>query len=159
MQVMPEGRGRALKGKLMPIGDKGVHRVLVPGDRVMARFDGDDALACYPGTAIELLENGQGHIMYDDGEEGDLFVRQPGKTVPDVMHIDGTYVMMSKAARATLPRKKRSKGVAKVVSAGFSFVRRSRRLSSRAVIAMPWPRGCGSSTRPTACQGWRNYSH
>lgn len=129
MQVMPEGRGRALKGKLMPIGDKGVRGVLVPGDRVMARFDGDDALACYPGTAIELLENGQGHIMYDDGEEGDLFVRQPGKTVPDVMHIDGTYVMIS------------------------------RRLSSRAVIAMPWPRGCGSSTRPTARQGWRNYSH
>ena len=126
---MPEGRGRALKGKLMPIGDKGVHRVLVPGDRVMARFDGDDALACYPGTAIELLENGQGHIMYDDGEEGDLFVRQPGKTVPDVMHIDGTYVMIS------------------------------RRLSSRAVIALPWPRGCGSSTRLTARQGWRNYSH
>jgi len=94
---MPAGRERALKGKLLPIGDKGVPRVLETGDPVMVRFKGDDALAYYPGCATEILENRQWHIMYDDGGEEDLFVRQPGKIVPivpDFMHLDGTAVRM-----------------------------------------------------------------
>jgi hypothetical protein len=78
---MPAGRERALKGKLLLIGDKGVPRVLETGDPVMVRFKGDDALAYYPGCATEILENRQWHIMYDDGGEEDLFVRQPGKIV------------------------------------------------------------------------------
>jgi hypothetical protein len=121
---MPAGRERALKGKLLPIGDKGVPRVLETGDPVMVRFKGDNALAYYPGCATEILENRQWHIMYDDGGEEDLFVRQPGKIVPivpDFMHLDGTYVKMPMVARATPPRKKPSKGAVKVVHAGFGF--------------------------------------
>jgi hypothetical protein len=115
-------RERALKGKLVTIGDKGVPRVLATGDPVMTRFKGDNAQAYYPGFATELLDNWQWHIIYDNRGEEDLFVRQTGKILPDIMHLDGTYVKMQKVARATLLCKKSSKGVVKVVHAGFGFM-------------------------------------
>jgi hypothetical protein len=123
LQVMP-ARERARKGKLVPIWDKGVPRVLATGDPVMARFKGDDAQAYYPGFATELLDNWQWHIIYDNRGEEDLFVRQSGKIVPDIMHLDGTYVKMPKVARATLLRKKSSKGAIKVVHTGSRRVQR-----------------------------------
>jgi hypothetical protein len=52
-------------------------------------------------------------------------VRQPSKSVPDIMHLDGTYVKMQKVTRATQPRKKCSKETlsVKVVHTGFFFMR------------------------------------